>query len=119
MSERVGRLLLAGTVWPGFVGKPTGLGLRTGGPRGGPFTLGGNKIQLGAKKKKVENSNLGGAIGPAPTLRLCAKSVQSCPTLRDPMDHSLPGSSVYGGCPGKNSGVGTVPSSRGSSPPRD
>ena len=22
--------------------------------------------------------------------------VQSCPTLRDPMDHSLPGSSVYG-----------------------
>ena len=24
------------------------------------------------------------------------KSFQSCPTLCDPMDHSLPGSSVYG-----------------------
>ena len=25
-----------------------------------------------------------------------AKSLQSCPTLRNPMDHSLPGSSVHG-----------------------
>ena len=31
---------------------------------------------------------------------------QSCPTLRDPMDCSLPGSSVHGDSPGKNSGVG-------------
>ena len=30
---------------------------------------------------------------------------QSCPTLR-PMDSSLPGSSVYGDSPGKNTGVG-------------
>ena len=26
----------------------------------------------------------------------CAKSLQSCPTLCDPMDHSLPSSSVHG-----------------------
>ena len=31
---------------------------------------------------------------------------QSCPTPCDPMDCSLPGSSVYGGSPGKNTGVG-------------
>ena len=31
---------------------------------------------------------------------------QSCLTLCDPMDCSPPGSSVYGDCPGKNSGVG-------------
>ena len=31
--------------------------------------------------------------------------VQSCLTLYDPMDHSLPGSSVLGAYPGKNTGV--------------
>ena len=31
---------------------------------------------------------------------------QSCPTLCDPMDHSLPSSSVPGDSPGKNTGVG-------------
>ena len=31
---------------------------------------------------------------------------QSCPTLCDPMDCSLPGFSVYGDSPGKNTGVG-------------
>ena len=35
-----------------------------------------------------------------------AKSLQSCPTLCDPMDRSPPGSSVYGDSPGKNTGVG-------------
>ena len=32
--------------------------------------------------------------------------VQSCPTLCDPMNCSLPGSSVLGDSPGKNTGVG-------------
>ena len=32
--------------------------------------------------------------------------IQSCPTLCDPMDFSLPGSSVHGDFPGKNTGVG-------------
>ena len=30
------------------------------------------------------------------TQRILAKSLQSCPTLCDPMDYSLPGSSVHG-----------------------
>ena len=32
--------------------------------------------------------------------------IQSCLTLCDPMDCSLPGSSVYGNSPGKNTRVG-------------
>ena len=36
----------------------------------------------------------------------CAKSLESCPTLCDPMEHSSPGSSVHGDSPGKNTGVG-------------
>ena len=31
---------------------------------------------------------------------------QSCLTLFDPMDYSLPGSTVHGDSPGKNNGVG-------------
>ena len=33
---------------------------------------------------------------------------QSCPTLSDPMDCSLPGSSVHGNFPGKRTGVGAI-----------
>ena len=36
----------------------------------------------------------------------CTKSLQSCPTLCDPMDCSPPGSAVHGDSPGKNTGVG-------------
>ena len=39
------------------------------------------------------------------TSDICAKLLQSCPTLCDPMDYSLPGSSVHGIFPGKNMGV--------------
>ena len=35
-----------------------------------------------------------------------AKSLQSCPTLFNLMDCSLPGSSVHGDSPGRNTGVG-------------
>ena len=35
-----------------------------------------------------------------------AKSLQSCPTLCDPIDSSPPGSPVPGNSPGKNTGVG-------------
>ena len=35
----------------------------------------------------------------------CTKSLQSCPTLCDPMDYSSPGSSVHGDSPGKNTGM--------------
>ena len=34
------------------------------------------------------------------------KSLQSCPTLCDPMDYSPPGSSIHGDSPGKNTGTG-------------
>ena len=37
---------------------------------------------------------------------LHAKSLQSCPTLCNTMDGSLPGASVHGASPGKNTGVG-------------
>ena len=36
---------------------------------------------------------------------LCAESLRSCPTLCNPMDCSLPGSSVLGDSPGKNTRV--------------
>ena len=35
-----------------------------------------------------------------------AKSLQSYPTLCNPLDHSTPGSSVHGDSPGKNTTVG-------------
>ena len=33
---------------------------------------------------------------------------QSCPALCDPVDFSLPGSSVHGDSPGKDTGVGSL-----------
>ena len=39
------------------------------------------------------------------SVALCL-ATQLCPTLGDPMDCSLPGSSVNGDSPGKNTGVG-------------
>ena len=35
-----------------------------------------------------------------------AMSLQSCSTLCNPVDYNLPGSSVHGDFPGKNTGVG-------------
>ena len=43
---------------------------------------------------------------------------QSCPTLCDSMDCSLPGSSVHGDSPGKNTGVGCYALLQVSSQPR-
>ena len=45
--------------------------------------------------------------------------VQSCPTLCDPMDYSLPGSSVHGIFQARVLEWVAMPFSRGSSPPRD
>ena len=50
---------------------------------------------------------------------LCAQSLQSCPILCDPMDCSLPDSSVHGDSPGKNTRVGCHFLLQGSSQPRD
>ena len=48
-----------------------------------------------------------------------AKMLQLCPTLCDSMDCSPPGSSVHGDSPGNNMKRIAMPSSRGSSWPRD
>ena len=48
-----------------------------------------------------------------------AKSLQSCPTLCDPMDCSPPGSSVHGSLQARILVWVAMPSSRGSSQPRD
>ena len=50
---------------------------------------------------------------------LCLLAAQLCPHPLRPMDCSPPGSSVHEDSPGKNTGVGCMPSSRGSSWPRD
>ena len=44
---------------------------------------------------------------------------ESCPALCKPIDYRLPGCSVHGDSPGKNTGVGCHASSRRSSQPRD
>ena len=50
---------------------------------------------------------------------VCAKLHQLCPTLFNPMDRSLPGSSVHGILQARILDWVAVPSSRGSSQPRD
>ena len=50
---------------------------------------------------------------------VCAKSLQSCPALCDPMDCSPPGSSVHGVLQARILEWVVMPSSRGSSQPRD
>ena len=52
-------------------------------------------------------------------VRVHAKSLQSCPTLCDPMDCSPPDSSVHGILQARILEWVTVPSSRGSSQPKD
>ena len=49
----------------------------------------------------------------------CAQSLQSCPSLWDPIDYSPPGSSVHGDSPGKNTGVGCHFLLQGIFQPRD
>ena len=56
-------------------------------------------------------------IGLGSLLRV--KLLQSCPTLCHPMDCSLPGSSVHGDSPGKNTGVGCHDLLQGVFPSRD
>ena len=50
---------------------------------------------------------------------VCAQSLQSCLTLCDPIDHNLPGSSVRGILQARILEGVAMPSSRGSSQPRD
>ena len=52
-------------------------------------------------------------------VRMCAKSLQSCSTLWDPMEYSLPSTSVHGILQARILEWVAVPSSRGSSQPMD
>ena len=52
-------------------------------------------------------------------LRVCPKSLQLCPILCNPMDNSPPGSSVHGILQTRILEWVAMPSSRGSSQPRD
>ena len=52
-------------------------------------------------------------------LTLLNSLLQSCPTLWDPVDYSPPGSSVHGILQARILEWGAIPSSRGSSRPRD
>ena len=56
-------------------------------------------------------------VKPSPCMR--AKLLQSCPTFCDPMDCSLPGSSIHGIFQAKILECIAMPFSRGSSWPRD
>ena len=49
----------------------------------------------------------------------CVTSFQLCPALCDPMDYSLPGSSVHGILQARILEWVAMPSSKGPSPPRD
>ena len=71
----------------------------------------------GQKKKKLVRMQ--GKVTLKWCLLCCAKSLQSCLTLCDPMDSSLPGSSVYGILQGRILEWVAMPSSRGSSWPRN
>ena len=53
------------------------------------------------------------------TTYMYAKSLQSCPTFCNPVDSDLPGSSVHGILQARILEWITLPSSRGSSQPRD
>ena len=56
---------------------------------------------------------------PHPLYHVCSKLLQSCLTFCDPMDHSLPDSSVHEILQARILEWVTMPSSRGSSWPRD
>ena len=73
--------------------------------------LGGKRSVLTAELEARGSSPWGSHV--------CAKVLQSCPTLWDPVDHSPPGSSVHGILQVRIREWVSMPFSRGSSRPRD
>ena len=70
--------------------------------------------------KKGLSLSIGDMINEMSLIQSMCLVTQSWPALCDPMDCSLPGSSVHGDSPGKNTGGGySMPYCRGSSQPRD
>ena len=77
---------------------------------------GGNRRKIHFKQRKTKGANICSLVFQS----VCnAKSLQSCPTLHDPMDCSLPGSSLHGILQARILEGAAMPSSRGSSQPRD
>ena len=68
------------------------------------------------QRKASAGSGLAGSLCAG---SVCAQSLQMCPTLSDPMDCSLPGSSVHGILQARILEWVAMPSSKGSSRPRD
>ena len=76
---------------------------------GGKFSLivSNHKIENNGKSNfKYSNNHRSHKIRNRNSVCVLCLVTQSCPTLCDPMDFSLPDSTVYGDCPGKNTGVG-------------
>ena len=71
-----------------------------------PNFLGNALDRRGTIKKSIFAINISTMHLFYKRLCVCAKSLQSCLTLCDPMDYSPPGSSVHEDSPGKNTGVG-------------
>ena len=83
------------------------------------LSVGGN-WNLGRLTSPSMSSDSGAETTPRSYVTvLCAQSVQSCLTLCDPMDHSLPGSSVHGSLQARILEWVAMPSSRKSSQPGD
>ena len=64
-------------------------------------------------KLRIQNTKIMTSV----SLFMHSQSLQSCPTLCDPMDCSMPGFSVYGDSLCNNTGVGCMSTSKGSSWP--
>ena len=67
-------------------------------------TMEAEKLSLALSSRYLEFWN-NRDLGFLQNIVLCL-GAQSCPTLCDPLDYSLPGSSVHRDSPGKNTGVG-------------
>ena len=87
---------------------------------------GGNALRLGHlhwshhQSLSLESSYTGNKIIIRDHFHVyCAKSLQSCPTLCDPMDCSPPGSSVHGIFQARILKWVSIPFTKGSSQPRD
>ena len=78
------------------------------------------KIYQWMQKSVNESFEVKHDIGRVLKIPVCVLVAQSCPTLRDPMDCSLPDSSVNGIFQARLLGWVAIPFSKGSSsPPRD
>ena len=77
------------------------------------------ELGIGVIQMNGGNSQFSARCVPTCPLLSCAKSLQSCPTLCDPVDQSPPGSSVHGFLQARRLEEAAVPSCRGSSQPRD